>query len=66
MIFSNWLTNDDLGMVGDLALEWEMFRRALIDSGVQLLDIPYALKWTGGEYFGQLIVKNVYDALESK
>jgi hypothetical protein len=65
-ICSIWLTSDDLGLVGDLALEWEMFRRALIDSGVQLLDRPDVLKWTGGDYSGQLTVKNVYDALETK
>jgi hypothetical protein len=57
MIFSIWLTNDDLGPVGDLALEWEMFRRALIDSGVQLLDKPDVLKWMGGDYSGQLQLK---------
>jgi hypothetical protein len=65
-ICSIWLDSEDLGLAGDLALEWEMFRRALIDSGVQLLDRPDVLKWTGGDYSGQLTVKNVYNAIATK
>jgi hypothetical protein len=32
-ISSYWLTNEDLGLEGDLALEWDLYRRSLIDSG---------------------------------
>jgi hypothetical protein len=38
----------------------------LIGSGVQLLDRPDELKWTGGDNSGQLTVKNVYNALATK
>jgi hypothetical protein len=66
MICSIWLDSEDLGLVGDLATEWEKFRRALIGSGVHLLDRPDELKWTGGDIFGQLTVKNVYNAIATK
>jgi hypothetical protein len=51
-ICSIWLDSEELGMVGDLATEWEKFRRALIGSGVQLLDRLDELKWTGGDNSG--------------
>jgi hypothetical protein len=35
-ICSNWLDSSDLGLEGDLAAEWEWYRRSLIGSGIQL------------------------------
>jgi hypothetical protein len=51
---------------GDLAAEWERYRRNLIGSGIQLTTRSDELKWTGGDSSGQLTVKNVYNALSSK
>jgi hypothetical protein len=50
----------------DLATKWEKFRRDLIGSGVQLLYRLDELKWTRGDKFGQLTVKNVYNAIATK
>jgi hypothetical protein len=55
-----------LGLEGDLATEWEKYRRNLIGSGIQLLDRLDELMWTGGDNSGQLTVKNVYNAVASK
>jgi hypothetical protein len=66
MICSNWITSEELELEGHLALEWEMFRCALINSGVQLQARPDELKWTGGDLSGQISVKNVYEATEAK
>jgi hypothetical protein len=52
--------------VGDQATEWDSFRRSLIVSGVQLLDRPDELKWTGGDNSVFLTVKNVYCPLSLK
>jgi hypothetical protein len=66
MIGTNWHSSDALGLVGDLALEWNSFRCALINNGVQLLEKPDQLIWMGGDESGQLTVKNAYEALEKK
>jgi hypothetical protein len=39
-ICSTWLESDELGLVGEQAIEWNIFRRSLIGSGVQLTDRP--------------------------
>jgi hypothetical protein len=66
MICPNWLTSADLELEGLLALEWQNFRCALINTGVQLLMRPDELKWTGGDSSGMISVKNVYEATEKK
>jgi hypothetical protein len=48
--------------VGDLALEWDFFCRALIGTGVQIQNKEDELIWTGGDNSGILTVKNVYCA----
>jgi hypothetical protein len=65
-ICTNWLDSADLGLEGELAAEWEMYRRNLIGSGIHLLESLDELKWTGGDNSGQLSVKNVYNALTKK
>jgi hypothetical protein len=54
---SYWLTSDDLGFEGDLALEWDLYRRALIDSGALIQDRPDQLLWIGGDKSGVPSVK---------
>jgi hypothetical protein len=63
---SNWLDNTNLGLEGDLAIEWERYRRNLIRSRIQLTERSDELKWTGGDNSSQLTVKNVYKSLASK
>jgi len=66
MICSILLDSVELGLEGDLATEWEKFRRDMIGSRVQLLDRPDELNWTGGDKSGKLKVKSVYNALVTK
>jgi hypothetical protein len=62
----NWVTSQDLGLVGDLALEWDRFHCALIINGIQLSENPDQLIWMGGDESGVLTVKNAYEAVEKK
>jgi hypothetical protein len=62
-ICSTWYDSGDLNLSGVLATEWEGYRSALIESGVQLRNRPDALIWTGGDSYGQISAKNVYNAL---
>jgi hypothetical protein len=52
--------------MGDQATKWDLFRRTLIGSGVQLQDRSDGLKWIGGDNSGTLTVKNVCCTLDSK
>jgi hypothetical protein len=47
-------------------MEWGLYCKALIYSGIQLKDRPNMLRWTGGDGSGNLTAKNVYNALASK
>jgi hypothetical protein len=62
---SYWLTSDELGLEGDLALEWEMYRRALIDSGALIQDNNDQLLWIGGDKSGIPSAKNFYSSIIS-
>jgi hypothetical protein len=62
-ISSQWKESDELGLTKEVTEEWELFRRALIGSGVFLQDKADELKWIGGDNSRLLFVKNVYDAL---
>jgi hypothetical protein len=44
----------------------QLFRRALINAGVQLVEKPDELIWMGGDASGQISVKNVFVAMEKK
>jgi hypothetical protein len=50
---------------GNLAAEWDLFRKSLIGAGVSIRDTPDQLLWTGGNSSGILSVKNAYMALFS-
>jgi hypothetical protein len=66
LIGLNWITSVDLDLGGALAVEWQVFRSALISSGIQLLQRPDELKWLGGDCSGRITVKNAYEAIEKK
>jgi hypothetical protein len=55
-----------VGTSGSLAIEWNSFCKALIDSGIHLQPRDDFLIWTGGDHSGILTVKNVYNAMEKK
>jgi hypothetical protein len=54
-----------LALTGNLAEEWDRYRRALQASGVTLTENEDELIWTGGDSSGYLSTKNVYAALTS-
>ena len=60
MIYSNWLSSNDLELKGCISSEWKTFCRALINTGVQLVEKMYEFKWMGGDFPRQISVKNVY------
>jgi hypothetical protein len=60
-----WLCSDDLGLAGELAAEWDLYRRALIGAGATIRDTEDKLMWTGGNSSGTISVKNAYLALIS-
>jgi hypothetical protein len=66
MIGSNWRSSDDMELEGCLAYEWKIFCRALINTGVQLVEKPDVLIWTRGDASGHISVKNVYVATKKK
>jgi hypothetical protein len=66
IIGSNWVTSEELELVGALAEEWQAYRRAIISSGIQLQIRPDVLKWIGGDTSGRITVKNAYEAVEKK
>jgi len=59
---SIWYSGAALNLSG--LIEWELFRCSLINSGVQLHDLPDALIWTGGDQTGITLVKKNYLAME--
>jgi hypothetical protein len=63
---SIWYSRVALNLLGQHLIEWELFRRDLIKSGVQLHDLPEALIWTGGDKTGITSVKKIYLAVEKK
>jgi hypothetical protein len=64
--FTDWVGGVNLELEEDEAVEWEKFRKNLIDSGINLQDRPDTLLWTGGDKTGQLTTKNVYEAVATK
>jgi hypothetical protein len=65
-ITDQWKSSLDLGLSGSMAIEWNSFCKALIDSGIHLQPRDDILIWTGGDHSGILSVKNVYNALAKK
>jgi len=59
-LYNHWLSSRDLSFSGDMAIEWDQYRRALIDSGVLLQDKEDVLMWIGGDNSSAPSVKNLY------
>jgi hypothetical protein len=55
-----WLTSIDINLRGSLATEWDLFRKALIDTGIILQNTKDKLMWTGGDNSGIPSVKKNY------
>jgi hypothetical protein len=64
-ITSNWISSEDLELTGCLRVEWKAYRVALINNGIILQDKSDQLKWTGGNKYGQVTVRNIYLVVES-
>jgi hypothetical protein len=64
-LLSTWINSLDMDLIGDLAAEWDRFRRALQASSVSLSENEDELLWIGGDSSGSLSKKNVYVALIS-
>jgi len=64
-LLSSWINSLDLDISGDMAAEWDHFRRSLQASGVSLYDNEDKLLWIGGDSSGSLLGNNVYVALIS-
>jgi hypothetical protein len=58
--FGNWIDSKDLGLSRNLAVEWDLYLKALFGAGVNIRDSPDQLLWTGGNSSGILSVKNAY------
>jgi hypothetical protein len=61
--YASWLNSIELGLVVDLAIEWERYILLLIDAGISLTDAIDQLMWTGGDGSGYLTTMYVYNAL---
>jgi hypothetical protein len=64
-ICSNWLNNRDLGLVGDLVVEWELYRKILIESDISHTSCQDELRALGGDGTILLTTYNVYNALST-
>jgi hypothetical protein len=62
----SWITSDEIGLIGDLALGWDVFCRALSGLGVKLQNKEDELMWNGGDKSRLIFVKNVYTTLTNK
>jgi hypothetical protein len=58
-----WIDVNQLGINGDLAKEWEQYRRALAGAGILLAPTEDELRWSGGDGSGFPTAKNLYRAL---
>jgi hypothetical protein len=65
-VIDQWKSSEELGLTGNLALEWENYTRALIRSGIHLQPGEDILLWTGGDQSGSLSAENVYNSVASK
>jgi ribonuclease HI len=62
----SWISNVDLALDRDLAIEWDEYTRRLTESDICLQDRSDTFLWTGGDRSGNLTTKNVYRALANK
>jgi hypothetical protein len=64
-VIDQWKSNEELGLTGNLALEWNNYTKELISSGIQLQPGDDLLLWMGGDQSGFPSTKNVYNVLAS-
>jgi ribonuclease HI len=62
---TNWKSSSDLGLTGELALEWKSYCSTLLGVGIRLNLVEDSLHWTGSDRSGHLTVKNVYNVISS-
>jgi hypothetical protein len=55
-----WVKSNDLGLEDDLAIEWDSYRKNLIDVGVILQEGLDQVMWTGGDSPGNPSARNFY------
>jgi hypothetical protein len=48
-VIDQWRSSEDLGLTGNIALEWKNYIRVLISSGIQLHPGEDILLWVGGK-----------------
>jgi hypothetical protein len=63
--FEKWISAKDLGISGDLQVEWEQYCRYLNEAGVSLCEKEDTLIWIGGDSSRRMSVKNIYATLIS-
>jgi len=56
-ISPQWIGSSELELSGDLASEWDRFRRALHSSGIILTENDDELQWIGGCFRGYYLKK---------
>jgi hypothetical protein len=62
---SNWKDSNELGLSGDLSIEWRHFCRDLQVARVILSEEEDGLYWIGGDSSGVISVKNIYEAIQT-
>jgi hypothetical protein len=61
-----WKSHEDLGLVGNQALEWNRYTASLGQAGVTLQQTKKdKLLWNGGDSSGEISVRNCYKAILS-
>ena len=60
-----WMSSEKLEISGVHALEWENYIKELKMAGITLDNNKDTLLWTIGDSFGNISVKNIYDAIIS-
>jgi hypothetical protein len=59
---SYWKDANQIGLLGDLAQEWEQYRRALASVGILLDPSEEYLRWSCGDASSYPVVKKLYRA----
>jgi hypothetical protein len=49
---SYWKDSNQLGLIGDQAIEWDRYKRALVGAGILLAPMEDELRWSGGDGSG--------------
>lgn len=58
-----WKSMVDLGLMGDLQVEWNHFIQGLMHSGIQLSNVEDSLLWSWNVSSGQVIAKQTNDSI---